>query len=350
MMPTVRGLAVAMALTWSAGAGASPAVGGWVSYWDLPAGLAAVGASPGRLSDVFLFAVQLDRDGDPTPAGAKRDYADAVRRIRAAGAVAWLTIVNDVVAEPGRVELKDAATVHDVLVDPARRRRHREKIVALARAWGVAGVDLDYERLRDGDREHFTAFVAELREDLRRAGLALSVTVQPATGAGGSDGAADWAALCRSADRVQVMLYNEHGRWTEAGPIATLSWIDRVLARALEQCPAERIVPAIKVIGMEWAADGTRDVPFARAVALARESGATVGRHPDGEVPWFTYGPPSSRRTVYYEDARSLALKLAAVARRGATRVVLWRLGAEDPALWDPQGRHSSPRVAPREP
>lgn len=348
MIPPVRTLALAIAVSWGAAAEASPALGGWVSYWDLRAGLAAVGAAPGRLSDVFLFAAHLDRDGEPTPALARQDAVDAVRRIRASGAVAWLTVVNDVVAGPGRVVLKDAATVHAVLADPARRRRHREKLVALARSWGVAGVDLDYERLGRGDRELFTTFVAELREDLRRAGLALSVTVQPETRA--DDAGADWAALCRSADRLQVMLYNEHGGRTEPGPIATPSWIDRVLAHALERCPAERIVPALKVIGMEWGPAGTRGVAFARAVALARERGAEVRRHADGEVPWFASGPPGARRTVYYEDARSLALKVDAAARRGATRVVLWTLGAEDPAFWDGQGRQSSAKDAPREP
>ena len=100
---------------------------------------------------------------------------------------------------------------------------------------------------------------------------------------------------------------------------------------------------------MEWSPAGTRDMPFAKAVELARSEKATVNRHQDGDVPWFSYGP-GGERTVYYEDARSLRLKLAAVLRRGVSGVVLWSLGQEDPAFWsvveELQNRASSRNVA----
>jgi spore germination protein YaaH len=197
-------------------------------------------------------------------------------------------------------------------------------------------VDIDYERLLATDRELFSTFVAELRADLLAAGMRLSVTVQPKTRESRVDGpgAADWAALCRSADRLQIMLYNEHSAKTEPGPVATPSWMDEVLRFASDQCPAEKIVPAIKVIGIEWAPEGTHDVPYDEAIAVSRAEDVPVNRHADGEVPWFAYGPDTARCTVYYEDARSLRVKLLTVLRRGARRVVLWNLGEVSPELW----------------
>jgi hypothetical protein len=51
-----------------------------------------------------------------------------------------------------------------------------------------------------------------LAADLHGLKLALSVTVQPKTGESGSRGPAamDWKTLCSAADRIQVMLYNQH--------------------------------------------------------------------------------------------------------------------------------------------
>jgi spore germination protein YaaH len=351
-------LVLALLLACSRATGPLPrvawSVGGWAPYWDLAAGMAAVGPTRGHVSDVFLFVAQLDGSGDPVLARPEQEYARAAEAIRASGAAPWLTVVNDVVDASGRATLKDPDAVHAVLADPERRRRHRERVVALATGLGVSGVDLDYERLRAEDRDAFSALVAELRDDTRRAGLRLSVTVQPKaadTDASGA-GAADWAALCRSVDRLQVMLYNEHSGRTAPGPLATPSWIDRILSYAEARCDRGKVVPALKVIGMEWSRDGTRDVPFAEAVELARAEGVSPRRDPDGEVPWFSYGPGGDR-TVYYEDARSLALKLDAVLRHGAGAVMLWSLGREDPALWEEvealQKRPSRRNVTPRD-
>lgn len=332
---------VALALLLACSRAASPVaarplrLGGWAPYWELRTALDASGAPGARVSAVFLFVAHLDGEGEPIAAGREDEHARAAEEVRRSGAAAWLTVVNDVVDASGRATLKDRAVVHAVLEDAGRRRRHREKIILLAQRYGVSGVDVDYENLYAADRERFTAFVAELAEDARRAGLELSVTVQPKWAETGADGAgaADWSALCRSADRLQVMLYNQHSARTGPGPIATPAWIDPILSFAATQCAREKIVPALKVIGMEWSPSGTRDVPFAKARALARAQGATVSRDAGSEVPWFAHGP-GGERTVYYEDAQSLRAKLSAVRRHGAGEVMLWSLGHEDPALW----------------
>jgi spore germination protein YaaH len=320
-----------------ASASASPGpsrVGGWAPYWGLDAAVETV-VRERKVGDVFMFVAQLDARGRPVLAWPDQDYARAAEAMRGAGATVWLTIVNDVVDASGRTALKAVAVVHGVLRDPARRQEHRRGILALARALGVSGVDVDYENLHASDRAAFSTFVAELGRDLGRAGMMLSVTVQPKAAETGSDGAgaADWGALCRSVDRLQIMLYNEHSAKTGPGPLATVSWVERILAHATRQCSPEKIVAAVKVVGMEWGPDGTSDVPFAKALALARTHGVAVSRHRDGEAPWFTYGA-NGERTVHYEDARSLSLKLLAARRYGIDRIVLWSLGAEDPELW----------------
>jgi spore germination protein YaaH len=332
--------------------GALPQLGGWVTSWGLDEGLAQARARPAGLADVFLFVAALDPGGRPVLLRPEADCRRAAVELAAAGVTPWLTVVNDVVT-PGRRELKSAPVTHRVIATADARRDHRRALLELARALRVRGLDVNYENLDPADRQSFSAFVAELAEDAHRAGLRLAVTVQPKRAESRSvgPGAADWRALCAAADRLQVMLYNEHGPRTGPGPVASLAWMDAVMGYALEVCPAERLFAAVKDLGMEWSPAGFRDLDWREATELLRRTGAAEERSADG-VPSFAYPADGEVRTVWFEDGRSLAVKLAAVERRGLAGVVLWSLPQQDPTLWAAidQGRQPSVTSPPVQP
>ena len=309
------------------------ALGGWIVPWQHDAGVASVAQSRGAVGDVFLFAARLDADALPVLDARARSWRETVDAARSGGARVWLTIVNDRVTGSAPPVLKDAEAVHRVLSDPGLGQRHRAALVALAKQLEADGIDVDFENLASAERDAFTRFARALAADARAAGLALSITVQPKTGPSSSrgPGAMDWAALCGTADRVQVMLYNEHNASTEPGAIAGLAWIDRVIDYGLSVCPASKLVPVIKVSGMDW---GPRDAVWRThtdvAAIVARER-PRAHRERFNRVPWFVYRGADGRHVVYFEDATSLAAKADRLRRRGLTSLVLWSLGSQDP-------------------
>jgi hypothetical protein len=230
------------------------AVGGWIVPWQHDAGLAAVERARGGLGDVFLFAAQLDADGHPVLDGSAEAWAGTIRRVHDRGARAWLTVVNDLVSAGTSATLKDADIVHRLIADADARAAHSREIVALAKSLNVDGLDLDYENLPASERDAFTAFVGRLAADLHASELSLSVTVQPKRRETSSKGpgAADWRRICAVVDRMQVMLYNQHNAATGAGPIADLDWIGGIVDYGLDTCPASKLVPVVKVSGMDW--------------------------------------------------------------------------------------------------
>jgi spore germination protein YaaH len=310
-------------------------VGAWVTYWDQDRGFERLEAAPEAVHDVFFFAGALTENGGLLLNGDTTLLQDAIRRIRRGGGRPWLTIVNDVHHTNGeRARLKDRTVVHRMLSDKDRRRQHCSAIVELAGRLGVSGVDIDYENLDYEDRDGFTTFIKELAAELDAQGLSLSVTVQSKTRPSRSrgPGAADWEGLCRSA-RLQIMLYNLHSGRTEPGPIATPAWIKDVLRYAGTQCPQERIVPVLKLIGIDWSGDASRSALYAEATSRAREHGVTIERDGESDAPFFRYTAPDGDHTVYFEDAESIERKLDVIRSMGLTAVVFWRLGGEDPAL-----------------
>jgi len=325
-------LAIALFAGRGAHAEAAARLGGWVVPWDFEDGMRSV--ARGRYDDVFLFAARLDPEGRVVLDDRTARWPEAVRDARQAGGRVWLTVVNDRVAGGSSpAVLKDADLVHDLIATPERAAAHRDDIVAMALRLGVDGVDLDYENLPASERSALTGFVARLAEALHAHKLALSVTVQPKAGESKArgPGALDWGALCASADRLQVMLYNQHNASTEPGPVAGVDWASRVLDYGSTRCAASSLVGVVKASGMDWGPGGARWLSFSEVSSLVDRVHPRIRRTRADRVPWFTYRDASGRHTVYFEDAESLGAKAAAVRRRGWAGVVLWSFGSEDP-------------------
>jgi spore germination protein YaaH len=307
------------------------ALGGWIVPWQRDAGVASVERSKGQLGDVLIFAARLDGDGHPVLEGTAASWKSVVDRIHASGSLAWLTVVND--RAGSKPVQKDPDLVHRMIAEAGPRATHSGEIVALARSLGVDGVDIDYENLAGSERAAFTAFIERLADDARKAGLKLSVTLQQKrkeTDASGQ-GAADWPRLCGLADRLQVMLYNQHNASSGPGPIASREWMAGIVDYALQSCNAAKVVPVLKVSGMDWSPGDAEWRSFEEVATTRAEHHPIVHRDHDSAVPWFVYHAAGGRHVVYFEDARSLGAKAEYLDSRGLKNVVLWSLGSEDP-------------------
>lgn len=310
-------------------------LGAWITYWDFDRGRERIAVAP-SLDEVFFFVVDLGTDGRPALARPELTQGDVIQELRSRGASTWMTVVNDRRQGKGKPPiLKDAELVHRMLADPEERAAHRRAIVELATRQGFSGVDIDYENLLAEDRDRFTVFVRELSADLAAKNLRLSVTVQPKRQESRSTGpgAADWAELCRASDRVQVMLYNLHSARTGPGPSSAPGWIAEVLGFARSQCEAARIVPVLKVSGMDWGPKGVKELQHDDAMALLAQHGVDLEREPEGGTPFFRYLSSDGTHTVYFEDATGILKKVAALQALGYEQIVLWSLGREDPQL-----------------
>jgi spore germination protein YaaH len=100
--------------------------------------------------------------------------------------------------------------------------------------------------------------------------------------------------------------------------------------------PLNRIALGVPTYGYDWrsGAHGV-SLQWADVNALARAHRATPKWDTASSSPWLRYRDDHGREhTVWYENARSLGVKLDLARRAGVTRIVLWRLGGEDPAIW----------------
>lgn len=285
-----------------------------------------------NIDTVAYFGLSLDRYGNlSNPGGDGRELMDAARR----GGQAMLLTVHNM-----RSGTFDRAGVHALLNDTVARTRAVENIYHAAREGGYAGINLDIEALDPADRNQYTSFVRSLADRLRPAGLAVTLAVPAKTGDDRWNlwsGGFDYTGLGELADALVIMAYDEHWAGGPPGPVASIGWAERVARYVADTIPKEKVLFGIAGYGYDWvqATGETIALSAPSAANKAARFGVSIRWDDDARVPYFAYADGRGRQhTVYYENASSMEAKVDLVTRHGFAGIALWRLGLEDPAVW----------------
>lgn len=237
-------------------------------------------------------------------------------------------------------------SVAPILHDPERRKQHVREIVDLVLSNDYAGIDIDYEELRAGDRDEFSTLVRELADALHAHDRTLSVAVFAKASERGYDernAAQDYAAIGRAADQVRLMGYDRHWSTSPPGPVAPVDWIRDVLDYARSTIPPEKIVLGVPLYGYDWSQGRGEPVTWNEATRIAQRHDARIRFDEESRSPWFHYTDADGQRhEVWFENAASSRAKFEVADRSGIGGVYLWMYGPADPATW-PRLRQTFP-------
>jgi hypothetical protein len=255
------------------------------------------------------------------------------------------------------------------LANPTTRTTIVNSIVNLVNVNGFDGIDLDYEGFAfvDGSTTWtrtaplWVAFIKELSVALRASKKILSVTTpylyDPSEKQKGYFVYA-WADIASSIDRLRIMTYDFNV--AKPGPNAPISWVDKTIRYAISIMPSSKVYVGLPGYGRDWitAVQGKCPVsapPGLKAGAKAStflmvnaERKAVI----DNAIPVFdatvseatysyvqTYSGLTAdgasttcnvSRTVWYQNARSYAERMALVSKYRLGGAALWTLGMED--------------------
>jgi spore germination protein len=306
-----------------------------VPYWNIQHATAAVLANRQAVTEVSPWIYGLDSSGQIVTqygSGQAGAISADIGRLRAAG-MRIVPSLADVTG--GRWSYQPVARM---LHSPALMARQIDEITALVEANHYAGIDIDYEQLRAGDRQDFTTFCDRLAAALHARGKLLSVALFAKTSdAGGSPAnvAQDYRAIGEVADQVRLMGYDYHWAGSAPGPIAPVGWLRDVLRYAKTQIPADKIVLGIPLYGYDWSGGHAAVVSWLQALRLSREHHVAPRYDTQAQAPWFSYTDSAGRKhTVWFENAASSRAKFAVAQGAGIGGVYLWMFGYEDTGTW----------------
>lgn len=232
-----------------------------------------------------------------------------------------------------------------ILQDASKRAAVQDKLVRLVKQYNYDGIQIDFEWMLESDRTAYSQFVTELKSKLQPAGKHLSVAVpdKPSEGFSSWSNPYDYAAIGKAADSVVVMAYGFRTINSEPGSYAPAKWVNSVMQYAVSQIPPYKIVMGIGLWGYDWdlstealpdSARRTRDI-----LDAGRQKGAQFGFDEADLSAWSRYVDDAGvTHIVWFEDKRAVDAKTQIADRFGVMGTALWRLGQEDPTLWQSSG------------
>jgi spore germination protein len=329
MLPILAGL-----LTGGSGAGA--ASGGVAIRWGFyitynPNSLQSLQANVRNLTHVSPWFYNLKADGTITG----NDQANVSSLIKSNG-VKELPMIKNTSAE-----YNDFSAL---VGDPVKVNAIVDQIDAIVSNNGYDGITLDFEALNPSDKTNLTILMSRVYDRLHPKGK-ITVAIVAAKTRDISTGWAavyDYPAIGRVVDYVMVMAYDYAYVGGNPGPIAPIAKLGDTANYTLARIPANQVIWGMGVYGYDWpvGSDGKplRNADprtWAEADALAHLPNAQSGYDTAVEAPWARYTDNGTSRVLWYEDKRSFDAKIDLVTGRNMAGFALWRLGQEDPAIWN---------------
>lgn len=263
------------------------------------------------------------------------------------------TRVVPLVVNPGF----DQEMVHKLLTDTSAQDRALSMMKEYAERYNFDGWQFDFENIRTTDRDRYTAFCQRASRIFEEAGLEFSIAMVPRDRdvPGPTSyhrwiyknwrGPFDLKALADTADFLSIMTYDQHTRGTTPGPISGVPWVESIIQFALDQgVPAEKLSLGIPLYSGHWqpyyseesGAGATRNgVTYESATRLLERHDAELRWNETQQVHHTKWMHGGVYEYLFVEDQRSFRKKLDLVRKYDLRGFSAWRLGQEDPAIWD---------------
>ena len=275
---------------------------------------------------VFLCALPL-RDGqvNPTDASGRAAFAEQVTALSPR-----YTVQLGVSFTDGSGYRYDGEQTATELADEKWRTATVASLQGFVTATGVAGLELDFQKLPSRARADLNLFAIALRGAL--VGKQIGLMLPPPDVAQGFD----VPTLAKYVDRVRSMTLDFSE--PEAGPVADPGWmLDTYRSVRALAGPTVTMDLAYPLFGTDMGPKGGRWVSWFEAQGLAQFRRATPVRGPTGALHYGWTDDAGGAHQTWYDDAQSTLWALHALDDAKLPEdvgLVFYGFGSEDPALF----------------
>lgn len=230
----------------------------------------------------------------------------------------------------------------EIMNDYNKRQELINEIVYYCVKYRLDGINIDFENMKQEDKNMYSRFIIELTPRLKDMGIVVSVDVTA------PDGSETWS-LCFDrnvigdvADYIVFMAYDQYGTSSnKSGTTAGYDWVNISLNKFLktEEIKSDKIILAIPLYTRLWTEDSSGKVVKQTTVSL-KNIDKTI---PNGvEKQWddnlkqyyVEYQDGSYTKKMWIEDEKSLKEKISLIKNNNLAGVASWEKGMETDNFW----------------
>ena len=230
----------------------------------------------------------------------------------------------------------------EIMNDYNKRQELINEIVYYCVKYRLDGINIDFENMKQEDKNMYSRFIIELTPRLKDMGIVVSVDVTA------PDGSETWS-LCFDrnvigdvADYIVFMAYDQYGTSSnKSGTTAGYDWVNVSLNKFLktEEIKSDKIILAIPLYTRLWTEDSSGKVVKQTTVSL-KNIDKTI---PNGvEKQWddnlkqyyVEYQDGSYTKKMWIEDEKSLKEKISLIKNNNLAGVASWEKGMETDNFW----------------
>lgn len=226
---------------------------------------------------------------------------------------------------------------YELLSSSENRKRLIDGLMEQADTYNLDGINIDFEKVKKDSGTHFVQFLRELSIETHKRGIVLSVDNYVPTEYTAHYNRKEQGIV---ADYVVIMGYDEYysGRG-EAGPNASIEYVENGIIKTKESVPADKIINAVPFYTRVW--ESTAEGPKSSTLIMSMQS-AWVEKSSVQPV-WleeycqnYVEYQNANGNTVqcWLEDVDSIKVKLQVMRAQQIAGVAAWKLGCEDKDVW----------------
>lgn len=222
-----------------------------------------------------------------------------------------------------------------------KRQQLIENLVNSCVKYKLDGINIDFENMKQEDKDMFSRFIIELTPRLKEMGLVTSVDVTAPDGGETWSMCFDRHVIGDVADYIVFMAYDQYGvSSAKAGTTAGYDWVKLSLNKFLktEEIESDKIILAI---------------PFYTRVWTTNEEGKTTSKTVDmknidkvipndAQKQWddelkqnyVEYTEDGNKKQIWIEDNDSLKAKISLITENNLAGVGSWQKGMESDGVW----------------
>ncbi|WP_078432162.1 polysaccharide deacetylase family protein [Metabacillus halosaccharovorans] len=224
----------------------------------------------------------------------------------------------------------DGDTLHQLFTTPGAEDLFIKNMLDYVRTNDLDGINIDFEAINPNDKNNFTHFMEKVYKAFHQHDLMVTLDVPP------QNNSYDYASLAANADRMIIMLYDQHHSLSNPGPVASSDWVKESLSKL--NIPSEKLIVGLGSYGYDWEKDSKQPAEVIAFQDIMKMGvGTNLKIHWNKKIgnPYLRYKLNGKNHTIWFLDAATFYNQMKVAIDSGSTGIAVWRLGSEDPSIWN---------------